>query len=96
MIDLKEFVKASIADITGALEESGANGEEWILAEGAPDAGVSFDVAVTASTENDKGIKGKVSIVALELGVNDEGKNINETVSRVKFRVVPKGLKSLQ
>jgi len=93
MIDLKTFVKASIADITGALSES--DSDEWILAEGAPDAGVSFDVAVTASTESEKGIKGKVSVVALELGVNDEGKSINETVSRVKFRIVPKELKPL-
>lgn len=95
MVDLKEFVTVTIKNITDALDDSSSDGEAWILAEGAPDAGVSFDVAVTASTEADKGIKGKVSVVALELGVNDEGKNINETVSRIKFRVVPKDLKSL-
>lgn len=48
---------------------------------------VDFDIAVTTSSEQEVGGQGGISVLSLKLGGKLTDKDINETVSKIKFRV---------
>lgn len=48
---------------------------------------IDFDIAVTTSSEKETGGQGGINVLSLSLGGKLNDKDINETVSRIKFRV---------
>ena len=88
-MDLKNFVKTSIIEISQAVQESAKElNEEIFLGTKADKRCIEFDVAV--AVENNKSKKGKAGIRVLELGELGGGiykESKNSTVSRIQFGV---------
>lgn len=48
---------------------------------------ISFDIAVTASNKNEKGVNGGISVLSIGLGGKANSTDTSESVSRIKFSV---------
>ena len=48
---------------------------------------IDFDVAVSATNQLESGIKGGINVLSLNLGGKISDKDINETVSKIKFSI---------
>ena len=77
-MEVKEFVKSILKDVTEAVKESNNEKHHFYLPEEKED-GIDFDLAVVSKKEG----KGKVGAIVL----SGEGKVSNEVVNRIKFRV---------
>ncbi len=81
-MEVKEFVKTILKDVTEAVTESNNEKQSFYLPEDRAD-GIDFDLAVVSKKEG----KGKVGAEVLGIGGKTEGSISNEVVNRIKFRV---------
>lgn len=81
-MEVKEFVKTILKDVTEAVAESNNEKQKFYLPEEVSD-GIDFDLAVVSKKEG----KGKVGAEVLGIGGKTEGSISNEVVNRIKFRV---------
>jgi hypothetical protein len=98
-MELKEFVQNAISDITTALNKSSSDMIIANTGNGIPDAqeiNVTFDIAVTVSSNNTSEGGGKISVLGpyLTLGGNKKQVKDIEQVSRLSF-VVPIKIKTV-
>lgn len=77
-MEVKEFVKTILKEVTEAILESNTERYHFRLPE-QEDDGIEFDLAVVSKQEG----KGKVRTIILD----GEGSLSNEAVNRIKFRV---------
>lgn len=101
-MELKEFIKGVVADVTNAIKEcqeeldngaivSPTNRESNDTID--TDNGklqiseIEFEVSVSASSSNESGGKINVLSAIINGGVNCENNNSNENVSKVKFSI---------
>ena len=82
-MEVKEFVKTILKDVTEAVEESNTDKHRFILPDSTKD-GIDFDLAVVSKTEG----TGKIGLEVFGIGGKTEGSMSNEVVNRIKFRVV--------
>jgi len=87
-MEVKEFVKSILKDITEAVDESDKKDEtnkyHFYLPHDSITDGIDFDLAVLSKKEG----KGKIGAEVLGIGGKTEGSISNEIVNRIKFRVV--------
>ena len=81
-MEVKEFVKTILKEVTEAVAESNNEKQSFYLPEEKED-GIDFDLAVVSKKEG----KGKVGVEILGVGGKTEGSISNEIVNRIKFRV---------
>ena len=97
-MDLKEFIRQSLLDISEGLHEaneeykkgskSGSN--VFLLLPSGPknDArGVKFDLAVTTKSESGTGGKAGINIKIVELSTGGQSQSAKENISRISFTV---------
>lgn len=94
-MELKQFIKTALADITNAVKESQEelNNGAVVSPEPVPHLGppeyqdICFDVAVTvmASTSGGKGVNFALEVVGLKLGTENSDKS--EAVTRLSFKI---------
>ena len=88
-MDIKEFVKEVLAQITRAVNKNDSGGE--IIYRVDYNKGVDFDLAVTTSKtySEEKGLSGglKVTVVGAEGKKGSKTENSHEQTSRVSFNV---------
>ena len=81
-MEVKEFVKTVLKDVTEAVTESNNEKQSFYLPEEKED-GIDFDLAVVSKKEG----KGKIGAEVLGIGGKTEGSISSEFVNRIKFRV---------
>lgn len=90
-MELKEFVKQTIIQITDGIREGHQYIEENNFGEGVNDGKykeVNFDVAVTSNEEATTGIGGKLSVASvLSMGGKDETTSAATNSSRIQFKI---------
>lgn len=88
-MELKEFIKEVLVDITGAVEELRSSSMRDMHLDNLKDQRtVEFDVAVTAEDVTSASGKAGVKVFSLIEGGGETAKEIkNSTVSRIKFGV---------
>jgi hypothetical protein len=97
-VELKEFIRQSLIDITAAVFEANAayrqdrqgDREAFKLAAGltsAGDKGIHFDIAVTTTTVRGANGKASAGIRVLGLEAGAEAHKSRENVSRIRFSV---------
>ena len=89
-MELKEFVKQVLVDLTKAVEEGRKETGRGMYLTGSKDSNrsVEFDIAVTVhDTEGAKGSGGIKVFQMIEGGGEMTKETINSTVSRVKFGI---------
>ena len=95
-MELEEFIKTTLISIKNGvhsankeLEKNGADRPAYLLMTGEAKEGgsIEFDVAVTATHEKDRGGKASIRIYVAEIGRRVEEKNIQESISRIKFKI---------
>jgi hypothetical protein len=87
---LKDFVKTVLVEINSGIEE-GANetGRNVYLETDSKTPGISFDVAVTTSSEAHGKAGAEISVVSIgSIGGKADAKISSEEVSRVKFSII--------
>lgn len=89
-MELKEFIKQTIIQITDGLVEGHKYVNENDFGYGISDTSgkeISFDVAVTSNEEEKTGVGGKISIASVfSAGANDEVTTRATNVSRIQFK----------
>lgn len=98
-MELKDFIQNAISDITTSLHESSAAMIKAETGNGIPDAheiNVTFDIAVTVSSNDISEGGGKINVLGpyLTLGGNKKQTKDFEQVSRLTF-VVPIKIKTV-
>lgn len=83
-MEVKEFVKAILKEVTEAVIESKNEKVNFYLMQQS-DKGIEFDLAVVSKNEG----KGKLGLEVWGLGGKAEGSVSNEVVNRIKFKVHP-------
>lgn len=83
-MEVKEFVKTILKDVTEAIEES--NNEKYRFHfNGSIDEGIDFDLAVVLK----KSAEGKIGAEIFILGAKAQGNISEEVINRIKFKVPP-------
>jgi len=95
-VELREFIKSSILDILGGIQDAATE----VHNEGGLGAvnpvtkdqifktqKVEFDVAVTASNEQAKGLNGGIKVAGISIGADGKESETGSTVSRIKFEI---------
>lgn len=95
-MDLKNFVKQTLLEITGGLKEANhelkGSGADFILPQQGPvgkEGTIVFDVAVTVTSEDSKTGGGGIKIAVVNLGGELKGTEKHESISRIKFSISP-------
>jgi len=83
-MEVKEFVKTILKEVTEAVSESNNEKVGFYFMNDSRE-GIDFDLAVTSKEEG----KGKIGAEVLGVGGNVKGSLSNEVVNRIKFRVHP-------
>jgi len=83
-MEVKDFVKTILKDITEGVEEA-INDKYSFRLSSDIEKGIEFDLAVLSKEEG----KGKVGIEVFGIGGKTEGTISNEVVNRIKFKVSP-------
>lgn len=83
-MEVKEFVKTILKEVTEAIIESKSDKANFYL-DGDIREGIDFDLAVVSKKEG----SGKIGAEVLGIGGKTEGSISNEVVNRIKFRVHP-------
>jgi hypothetical protein len=90
-MELKEFVKQTIIQITDGIREGHNYIAENNYGDGVNDEKykeVNFDVAVTSNEESTTGVGGSLSVASvLSLSGKDETTNAATNTSRIQFRI---------
>ena len=81
-MEVKEFVKTILKEVTEAIAEANDEKQRFYLPEEKED-GIDFDLAVVSKKEG----KGKIGAEVLGIGGKTEGSVSSEVVNRIKFRV---------
>jgi len=81
-MEVKEFVKSILKDVTEAVEESNNEKRTFHLPDEKED-GIDFDLAVTLKKVDEQKIKAEIVVV----GGNLQRQTSEEMVNRIKFRV---------
>ena len=81
-MEVKEFIKTILKDVTEAIIESNNEKQSFYLPEEVSD-GIDFDLAVVSKQEG----TGKFGVEVFGIGGKTEGSISNEVVNRIKFRV---------
>ena len=84
-MDLKDFVKEVLKNITEAVEESKNDKFSFALID-STDEGISFDLAITLKENANGKIGAEIFSV---LGAKAEGGISQEKVNRISFKVLP-------
>ena len=93
-MNLDTFIKESLRSARMGLKEANTElrrneaGGGYQMVSG-KDGEIIFDVAVTVSNADRKEGAGKINVFSLQLGGGVEASQLAETVSRIKFKVVP-------
>lgn len=104
-MELDTFIKETLVGIQKGVKEANiaiaasegtavrTNGEMQYMVNanrgGEKDGGVSFDVAVTVTSEKSVEGEGKISVVGIALGGGKSSAATEQNVSRIKFKVEP-------
>jgi len=84
-MELKEFIKGVLTDITEAVEESNTDSKFRYSIPSSTDKGIDFDLAIVLK----KSGEGKVGAeIFSTIGVKAEGTISKETVNRIQFKVL--------
>jgi hypothetical protein len=97
-MDLKEFVRESLVEISRALQEANdtykkerqTDQKPFLLSPGKEKEegrGIHFDLAVTTRFEGAGGASGKFNIKVVELRAGSEAQVGKESISRISFTV---------
>lgn len=88
-MELKEFIKKVLLDITGAINEANSERDrEFIFVDKTSARTIEFDIAVSAEENVSQGGKGGIKVWNfVEAGGNIAGEMKNSTVSRISFGV---------
>lgn len=96
-MDLRDFIKTSIVDILGGVEDAAKEfgvGSDRLGGVNPVDAGqvfktekIAFDIAVSASSEQKTGGKAGLRVYVVELGADGHDVRSENTVSRLQFSV---------
>ena len=81
-MEVKEFVKTILQEVTEAVDES-TNSKHRFHIPDSPNDGIDFDLAVITKKEG----TGKFGVEVFGVGGKTEGSISNEVVNRIKFRV---------
>lgn len=99
MIQLREFIKTVLLDITSGINDANHssttpthNPVRFYILSGKNY--VDFDIAVTASNESSSSADAKIGISVLGAAGEIQAKTGNETASRIKFQVMISSLKN--
>jgi hypothetical protein len=91
-MELKEFIKQTIIQITDGMLEGDKYVKENNFGSGVDDSRgkeINFDVAVTSNEEEKTGVAGKISVAnILSFGGNGENVNKASNVSRIQFKLI--------
>ena len=82
-MEVKEFVKTILKDVTEAVAESDNPQHKCYLRDSITDGYIEFDLAVVSKKE----ASGKIGAEVLGIGGKTEGSISNEVVNRIKFKV---------
>lgn len=82
-MEVKEFVKTILKDVTEAVEESNNDKHSFILPDSTKD-GIDFDLAIVLKTS----AEGKIGAEIFSIGAKALGNISEEIVNRIKFKVV--------
>ena len=98
-MELQSFIETTLKEITNALYNSSNEMLENKVGNGIPDMkviNIDFDIAVSASTENESEIGGKITVLGIGLNIsgNQGEKTSTNNLSRIKF-TVPVKLKTI-
>lgn len=89
-MELDEFITKTLIDVVRGVRGANSNldnsSDKFQLRAGED---VSFDVAVTISEKSDTSRGGSIKIYAVNLGGEKGASNINESVTRIKFKIKP-------
>lgn len=91
-MELQAFIETTLKEITTGLYNSHNKMVEEKVGKGISDykvMNVDFDIAVSASNENESGIGGKITVFGIELNLsgNHSEKSNTNNLSRIKFTV---------
>lgn len=95
-MDLQNFIKESLVQIEQGIksankelkEENASDRISYVISPSSDvRQDIDFDVAVSVSNENEVGGKAGISVFAIGAGVKNDNKTINQSVSRIKFKV---------
>jgi len=90
-MELKEFVKQTIIQITDGIRDGHKYISENNFGEGVNDSQyipIKFDIAVSTNEEEKTGIGGKVSVARIfSAGANNEETNKSSNQSRIEFQL---------
>lgn len=83
-MEVKEFIKAILKEVTEAVEESN-NEKAGFHFMNSSTEGIDFDLAVVSKKE----AEGKIGAEIFVIGTKAQGSISEEVVNRIKFRVHP-------
>ena len=83
-MEVKEFVKAILKEVTEAVIESKTDKVNFYLSNMVQN-GIEFDLAVISKNEGE----GKIGAEVIGIGGKVKGKISNEAINRIKFMVHP-------
>jgi hypothetical protein len=96
-MELREFIKSSLIDILGGIQDAAAEIHANDEARGAVNPlrkeqifstqKVAFDIAVTAASEESKGAKGGVKVYVIDAGIDGKSTKSHSTASRLQFSI---------
>jgi hypothetical protein len=91
-MELQTFIETTLKEITTGLHNSNNSMLKDEVGSGIPDhntMNVEFDIAVSASSENESDIGGKITVLGIGLSIvgNQSEKTNNNNLSRIKFTV---------
>ncbi len=89
-MELQEFIKNTLTSIVNGLNEANQSFTGKANFKLDTEKGeVHFDIAITVSEEDKKSGGAGIKVYALKLGGEKEISNIQESVSRIQFKVIP-------
>lgn len=90
-MELKEFIKQTIIQVTDGLREGHQYVEDNDFGAGVSDSHgkeINFDIAVTSNEEATTGVGGKISVAnVFSLGADDKNITKASNVSRIQFKM---------
>lgn len=90
-MELQEFITSTLESISKGLQDANKNlsgSNNYRLAFG-KDGEITFDIALTVSETSDKSAGGGIKVYALSIGGEKGKSNLQENVSRIKFKIQP-------
>jgi|GEM_PF-2451316 len=86
---LEKFVSNTLTDLVNAVQNTNEKFKSKASFELNSEEGIIFDIAVTISEKEEGTKEGGISVYSIKLGGKKGSSNLNENVSRIKFKVKP-------